>query len=72
MRLRLAGLQESDKEAWKIRIEGLDGYKELNRVLYYQRLLFVPEDIWTKIISQYYNNLLAKHFGINKTKKLVS
>ena len=45
MSLRLAELQESDKEAQKIRAEGLDRYEDVNRVLHYQGLRFVPEII---------------------------
>ena len=51
MRLRLAELQESDKEAQRIRAEGLNGYEELDGVLYHQGLPFVPEAIRTEIIS---------------------
>ena len=71
MRFRLARLHESDKEARKIRTEGLNGYEELDGVLYYQKLLFVPKVIWTEIISQYHNKPLVNHFGINKIKDLV-
>ena len=52
MRLWLAELQESDKEAQKIRAEGLNRYKKLDGVLYYYGLLFVLEVIWTEIIRQ--------------------
>ena len=71
MRLRLAELQESDKEAQRIRTEGLNGYEELDRVLYHQELPFVPEAIQTEIISRHYNDPLVGHFNINKTKDLV-
>ena len=72
MRLKLSKLQESDKEAQKIRAEGLDGYEDINRVLHYQRLLYVPKAICIELISQYHNDLLVGPFGINKTKKLIS
>ena len=71
MRLRLAELQESDKEARKIRTESLNRYKELDGVLYYQGLPFVPKVIQTEIISWHHDNLLVGHFGIDKTKNLV-
>ena len=71
MRLQLAELQESDKEAWRIRTEGLNGYKKLDRVLYYQGLLFVPEVIWTKIIRRHHDDPLARYFGLDKIKDLV-
>ena len=72
IRVRLVKLQELDKKAQKIRIEGLNGYKILDKVLYHQELPFVPEIIWTKLISWYHNNPLAHHFGIDKTKDFVS
>ena len=52
MRLRLSELQKSDDKAQKIRTEGLkDAYKEIDRVLHYQRLPFVLETIQTKLNS---------------------
>lgn len=69
--MRLSDLKESDKKGWKIRVESLNGYKKINRVLHYQGLSFIPESIWIKLISQYYDNLLAGYFGINKIKELV-
>ena len=72
MRMRLAKLQKSDKKAQKIRVESLNEYKKLDRVLHHQRLLFVLEIIQTKLINQHHNNFLAGHFGINKTKDFVS
>ena len=71
MRLRLAKLQESDKEAQRIKAEGLNGYKELDGILYHQGLPFIPKAIQTKIISWHHNDSLAGHFGIDKTKDLV-
>ena len=71
MSLKLAELQESDEKAQKIRVESLDGYKDVNRVLHHQRLPFVPEVIWTELISRHHDNLLADHFGINKTRELI-
>ena len=71
MRLRLAELQESDKEARKIRAKGLNQYKKLNGVLYHQGLPFVPKAILTEIINRYHNDLLVEDFGIDKIKDLV-
>ena len=71
MRLRLAELQESDEESQRIRAEGLNRYEELDGVLYHKGLPFVPEAIWTEIISRHHDDPLAGHFGINKTKDLV-
>ena len=71
MKLRLAELQELDEEAQKIRAEGLDRYKNVNGVLHHQNLPFVPEIIWTELISRHHDNLLAGHFGIDKTRELI-
>ena len=51
---------------------GLHKYKNVNRVLYQQVLLLVPKISQIKLITQYYNDLLASYFGINKTRKFSS
>ena len=75
MRLRLAKLQESDAEAQKIRAdelkEGVSKYVNVDRVLHHQGLPFVPEIIWTELISRHHDNPLAEYFGIDKTKELI-
>ena len=72
MRLRLSELQKLDNEARKIRAEGLkNDYEEVDGVLHYQGLPFVLEAIRIELISQHYNDLLARHFGINKTRELL-
>ena len=71
MRLRLAKLQQSDEEAWKIRAKGLEGYKEVDQVLHHQGLPFIPEVIQTELISRHHNDPLARHFGIDKSRELI-
>ena len=71
IRLRLPELQESDNKAWKIRADGLNGYEEVNGVLHHQCLPFIPEIIWTELISQHHNDPLAGYFGVNKTRELI-
>ena len=72
MRLRLLELQELDDEARKIRAEELKSdYKEVDRVLHYQRLPFVPKAIRIELINQYQDDPLAEYFRINKTRELV-
>lgn len=73
MRLRLPELQKSNLEAQKIKTTELkEGWKDIDRILYYQGLPFVPNVIKIELINQYYNNLLAMHFDIDKTKELIS
>ena len=55
MSLRLAELQESNEEAYKIWAEelkkGLDKYVNVDGMLHHQRLPFVPKIIWTELIN---------------------
>ena len=76
MRLRLAEQEKSNAKAQKIRAqelkEDLDKYVEVDGVLQHQKLPFVPEIIQMELISRHHDDSLAKHFGIDKTRKLIS
>ena len=72
MRLRLQELQEEDAEAKKIRTKKRRNWEEIDGVLHHQGLPYVPELIRTKLISKHHNDLLAGHFGIEKTRELVA
>ena len=75
MRLKLHKLQAKDKQARKLRANqqlGQQGWKDIDGVLHYQGLLYVPEIIQTKFISRHHNNPLTSHFGIKKTRELVA
>ena len=41
-------------------------------MLHHQALPYVPELIKTKLISRHYDDLLAGHFGIEKTQELIA
>ena len=73
IRLWLVELQESDEEARKIKAIGelQEGWQDSDGVLHHQGLPFVPEIIWTELISCHHNDPLARHFDIDKTKKLI-
>ena len=49
-----------------------DSWEDIDGVLHYQSLLYVPEIIWTELISRHHNDPLASHFGIEKTHELVA
>ena len=74
MRLRLSELQESDEEAKLLRDSAgpLEGWEDVEGVLQYQGLPYVPEIIRSEVISCHHNDLLVGHFGIDKTRELVS
>lgn len=74
MRLRLFKLQESDQEAQRIRAakQLQEGRKDIDSVLHYQSLPYILEIIRFKLICRHHDNLLASHFEINKTCRLVA
>ena len=74
MWLRLQELQETDSKAHKLRKQGLqDGpYQDINGVLHYQGLLFVPEAIRMELLNWHHDDLLAGHFGIEKIRELLA
>ena len=72
MKLRISELQKSNNKARKIRTERLkDVYKEVDRIWYHQKLLFVLEAIQIKLISQYNDNQLVEYFDIDKIRELI-
>ncbi len=73
MRMRLPELQDDNKEAMKLRSEGLsEGWEDIEQVLFYQSLLYVRKVICSELISRYHDNLLSSHFGIEKTCELIA
>ena len=73
MRLQLSELQETDKEAKRLKgAAGLpEDWKDVEGVLQYRGLLYVPEIIRFEVISCHHNDPLTRHFGIDKTRELV-
>ena len=74
MRLRLKELQDKDNQARKVRTDlpGNANWQDVEGVLHYQSLPYVPEIIKTKLISRYHEDLLVSLFGIEKTRELVA
>ena len=74
MRLRLTEPQAHDQQIKEIRSKGTmkEGWEEVEEVLYFQGLLYVPEIIRTELINRHDNNPLAGYFGIEKTQELVA
>lgn len=74
MRLKQAELQEDDPETQKIKQEqlGNEHWQEINGVLYHKSLFFVRKAIQTELISRHHDDLLASHFCIKKTYKLLA
>ncbi len=73
MRLRLPKLQDDDKQAMKLRSEGLpESWEDIKQVLYYQGLLYVLKIIHSDLINRHHDNFLAGYFGIKKTRKLIA
>ena len=73
MRLRLPKLQDEDEEAKVLRARGFpEGWEDVEGVLQYQGLPYVPEIIRSKVISRHHDDPFAGHFVIDKTRELVS
>ena len=74
MRLQLQEMQETNLDAQELRQQELrDGpYQDINRVLHYQGLSFVPKGIRMELISRHHDNSLAGHFVIEKTRELLA
>ena len=75
MRLRLHKLQVEDKQARKLRADqqfDQQGWENLDGVLHHQGFPYIPEIIRTELINRYHDDLLAGHFGIEKTRKLIA
>ena len=73
MKLRLSELQEKNKEVRHLRgFAGLpEDWEDVEGVLQYQGLPYVPEIIRSKVISHHHDDPLAGYFGIDKTRELV-
>ena len=72
MNLRLPKLQDNNEEAKVLKAGGLpEGWEEVKEVLHYQGLPYVSKIIYFEVICRHYNDFLAGHFGIDKTRELV-
>ena len=73
LRFRLPELQVEDQAAREIWQQGLKkGWAEVEGVLYYEGLPYLPEIIRTEIISRHHDDPLARHFGIEKTQEPIA
>ena len=71
--MRLQELQDRNKHVCKLRAGQLaKDWQDINGVLHHQALFYVLEIIRAELISRHYDDLLASHFGIKKTRELVA
>ncbi len=71
--MRLPQLQDDDKEAMKVRSKGLpEGWEDIEQVLHYQSLPYIPKVIRSELISRHHDDPLVGHFGIEKTRELIA
>ena len=73
MRLQLSELQENDEEAKLLRSSASlpEGWEDVEGVLQFQGLPYVPAIIRSEVLSRHHDNPLIGHFGIDKTRELV-
>ena len=73
MRLRLPDLQGNNNQARKLRAADFpEGWEDIEGVLQYGGLLYIPEIIWSELISQHHGDPFAGHFRIDKTRELIA
>ncbi len=71
--MKFSELQDDDKEAMKLRSEGLsEGWENIEQVLHYQGLPYVPKVIHSELISRHHDDPRASYFGIEKIRELIA
>lgn len=59
--MRLPELEDDDKKAKKLCSEGLlEGTEDIDKLFYYQALLYVPKVVCSELISRYHDDLLYR------------
>ncbi len=74
MRMRLPKLQDDNKEIKNLRSEQvlLKGWEDIKQVFHYQGLPYVLKVIHSELINRHHDDLIAGHFGIEKTWELIA
>ena len=73
MRLRLSDLQSDNNKTKKLRVVELPKrWEDIERMLQYGGFSYIPEIIWSELISGHHNNPLAGYFEIDKMQKLIA
>lgn len=50
----------------------VEEWEDINGVLHYQNLSYVPEIICSELISRHHDNPLAEHFGVDNIQELIA
>lgn len=67
MLLRLLNIQDNDIKTQELKTKDLlEGWEDTKSIIHHQGLPYVSKIIQSKLLSYYYNNLLADHFGIEE------
>lgn len=73
MTMKLPKLQNNNKKARKLRLERLSkGYKDIEKVFYYQGFPYVLKIICAELINKHYHNPLVGYFSIEMTWELIA
>lgn len=72
MRLKLLELKKNALETRKIWKNLPQGWEDIEGILYYHKLFYVPEIICSKLISHHYDDMLTDYFEIKTTRVLVT
>lgn len=73
IKLRFPKLQQEVQQAQKVKkgLESKKCWRDINEILHYKSLPYIPKVIQTELISKCYNDLLARRFEIKKIQELV-
>ena len=73
MRLRLPNLQSNNDQVKKLRAANLpERWENIEKILQYGGLSYIPEIIQSELISRHHNNPLIGYFGIDKIQELIT
>lgn len=72
IKLKLSKLQKNNLKTKKLKKNLPKQWKNIKDIYHYQNFPYIPEIIFSKVISYHYNNLLADYFRIEKTQELIA
>lgn len=72
--MRLPELQDNNVKAKELQVSKNlpGGWEDVEEILHYQRLSYVPKIIFSKLINRHYDDPLVDYFKISKTYEIIT
>lgn len=64
-------MQEDNPKTRELRKYPAESLEDIEDIFHHQGFLYVSNIVYFEIMSRYYDDLLASHFGIKKIKSLL-